>query len=226
MPNEELAITLLSLRISCTALLLALLAGLPISLWLALSRLVGRGVIVAMINTGMGLPPVLVGLVVTLLLWRSGPFGPWELLYTPTAMVLAQAILAFPIIVGLSVSAFVQLGPHVPEQLRGLGARGWQLGWLMMRQARLPLLASVMAAIGRLLAEVGAVMMVGGNIRGETRVLTTAIVLETRTGNFEMALRLGLLLLGIAFVVNAALTWFQRRVVDPPSDARSSDRRP
>lgn len=214
MPTEELAITVLSLRVSCTALLLALAAGLPVSLGLALSRVVGRGAILAIINAGMGLPPVLVGLVITFLLWRSSPFGGWDLLYTPEAMIIAQAVLALPIVVGLSVSAFVQLGPHVPEQLRGLGARGWRLGWLMLRQARLPLLAAVMAAIGRLLAEVGAVMMVGGNIKGETRVLTTAIVLETRRGNFDMALRLGFLLLSVTLIVNAALTWLQRRSQD------------
>ncbi len=208
--SEEAHVAVLTLRVSSTALLFALVLGVPIGTWLGLGR--GRrrlALIVA--NTGMGLPPVLVGLVVTMLLWRTGPLGWMDLLYTPSAMMIAQAILALPIVIGLVAASVQQLGPRLPAQLAGLGAGPLQIGWLAVRQARLPVIAAAMAAAGRLLAEVGAVMMVGGNIKGETRVLTTSMVLETRTGNFDAAVKLGLILLGITFIVNAILTWAQQR---------------
>lgn len=208
--SEEAGIAVLTLRVSSTALLVALVIGVPIGAWLGIGSARRRAALVVA-NTGMGLPPVLVGLVVTMLLWRTGPLGSLDLLYTPAAMILAQAILALPIVVGLCAAAVQQLGPRLPAQLAGLGAGPLQIGWLVVRQARLPLIAAVMAAAGRLFAEVGAVMMVGGNIHGETRVLTTAMVLETGKGNFDRAVTLGLLLLGISFVVNAVLTWAQQR---------------
>jgi tungstate transport system permease protein len=178
---------------------------------LALARFPGRGLCVALVNTGMGLPPVVVGLFVSIFLWRSGPLGVLELLYTPTAIVIAQFIIAAPIVMGLTIAAMQQLNPKLRLQLLGLGASRWQLLWLLMREARLPLLAAVMAGFGGVISEVGASMMVGGNIRGQTRVLTTATVLETGKGNFDLAIALGVILLVLAFAVNYLLTRIQQR---------------
>jgi tungstate transport system permease protein len=159
----------------------------------------------------MALPPVVVGLVVSMLLWRSGPLGDLRLIYTPTAIVIAQTVIAAPVMAGLTVAALQQLNPRLQLQLLGLGASRLQMIWALWKEARLPLLAAFMAAFGSVISEVGASMMVGGNIRHQTRVLTTAIVLETSKGNFVPAVALGVLLLSIAFLVNAALTWIQQR---------------
>jgi tungstate transport system permease protein len=161
-------------------------------------------------NTGMGLPPVVVGLAVAMSLWRSGPLGDWQLIYTPAAIVIAQVIIAFPVATGLTAAALQALDPRLQLQLMGLGASRLQMIWLLWREARLPLLAALMAAFGSVISEVGASMMVGGNIRYQTRVLTTAIVLETSKGEFDVAIRLGVLLLVITFLVNLALTWIQQ----------------
>jgi tungstate transport system permease protein len=208
---EVLGITLLSLQISGTATLLSLLLGIPLGIALALNRFPGRSFIVSLINTGMGLPPVVVGLFVSISLWRSGPLGFLELLYTPTAMIVAQLVIAFPIVAGLTMAAFQSLNPNLSLQLLGIGASRLQLLWLLSKEARLPLLAAVMAGFGGVISEVGASMMVGGNIRGQTRVLTTATVLETGKGNFEIALALGLILLVLTFAVNYVLTNIQQR---------------
>jgi tungstate transport system permease protein len=208
---EVWPVALLSLRVSTGALLLACAAGLPLGLGLALARFPGRRLLIGLANAGMGLPPVLAGLVVALLFWRSGPLGGLELMYTPSAMVIAQALIATPVIVSLTAAGVLQLGEDLPDQLRALGASRWQLTWLLLAEARLPLLAAAMAAAGRLLSEVGAALMVGGNIRGETRVLTTAMVMEVRQGNFALALALGFLLLVLALAVNGVLTWLQQR---------------
>lgn len=206
-----LQITWLSLQISGGATLLSLLAGIPAGMALALARFPGRALCVALVNTGMGLPPVVVGLFVSIFLWRSGPLGFLELLYTPTAIVIAQLIIAAPIVMGLTIAAMQQLNPKLRLQLLALGASRWQLLWLLMREARLPLLAAVMAGFGGVISEVGASMMVGGNIRGQTRVLTTATVLETGKGNFDLAIALGVILLVLAFAVNYLLTRIQQR---------------
>ena len=178
---------------------------------IALTRFPGRSLVVSLINTGMGLPPVVVGLFVSIFLWRSGPLGFLELLYTPTAMIIAQVIIAFPIVAGFTMAAFQTLNPNLSSQLLGIGASRLQLLWLLCREARLPLLAAVMAGFGGVISEVGASMMVGGNIRGQTRVLTTATVLETGKGNFEIAIALGLILLILTFAVNLLLTHIQQR---------------
>jgi len=209
--SEVLGITLRSLWISGAATLLSLTVGIPIGIALALARFPGRGFVVSLINTGMGLPPVVVGLFVSVFLWRSGPLGFLELLYTPTAMVIAQLIIAFPIVAGLTMAAFQTLNPNLSLQLLGIGASRLQLLWLLSKEARLPLLAAVMAGFGGVISEVGASMMVGGNIRGQTRVLTTATVLETGKGNFEIAIALGLILLILTFAVNFLLTHIQQR---------------
>ena len=209
--SEVLGITLLSLQISGAATLLSLLLGMPLGIGIALSRFPGRSLVVSLINTGMGLPPVVVGLFVSIFLWRSGPLGFLELLYTPTAMIIAQVIIAFPIVAGLTMAAFQTLNPNLSAQLLGIGASRLQLLWLLCKEARLPLLAAVMAGFGGVISEVGASMMVGGNIRGQTRVLTTATVLETGKGNFEIAIALGLILLILTFAVNLLLTHIQQR---------------
>ena len=208
---EVLQITWLSLQISGSATLLSLLVGIPAGVGLALAKFPGRGLLIALVNTGMGLPPVVVGLFVSIFLWRSGPLGALGLLYTPTAIVIAQFVIAAPIVVGLTVAAMQQLNPKLRLQLLALGASRWQLLWLLMREARLPLLAAVMAGFGGVISEVGASMMVGGNLLGQTRVLTTATVLETGKGNFDIAIALSLILLTLVFGVNYLLTWVQQR---------------
>lgn len=209
--SEVWAITWLSLQVSGTATLVSLVFGIPLGIILALARFPGRSVTVALVNTGMGLPPVVVGLFFSIILWRSGPFGLLELLYTPTAMVIAQVVIAFPIVAGLTMAAFQTLNPNLRLQLLGIGASRPQLLWLLCKEARLPLLAAVMAGFGGVISEVGASMMVGGNIRGQTRVLTTATVLETGRGNFDIAIALGLILLALSFAVNLLLTHIQQR---------------
>lgn len=206
-----LQITWLSLQISGGATLISLLVGIPAGVGLALAKFPGRGLLIALVNTGMGLPPVVVGLFVSIFLWRSGPLGPLGLLYTPTAIVIAQFVIAAPIVVGLTVAAMQQLNPKLRLQLLALGASRRQLLWLLMREARLPLLAAVMAGFGGVISEVGASMMVGGNLLGQTRVLTTATVLETGKGNFDVAIALSLILLALVFGVNYLLTWVQQR---------------
>lgn len=209
--TEVFQITVLSLQISALATALSLIFGLPFGTLLALRKIPGRSFLVSMVNTGMGLPPVVVGLFVALLLWRSGPLGDLKLIYTPTAIVIAQVVISFPVVAGLTVAALQALDPRLQQQILGLGASRFQMVWMLWVEARLPLLAALMAGFGSVISEVGASMMVGGNIRYKTRVLTTAIVLETSKGHFEVAIALGLLLLTITFLINWALTWIQQR---------------
>lgn len=209
--EDTWAITALSLRVSLLATLLALVVGVPLSAAVALGRFPGRRVLLAAANTGMGLPPVVVGLFVTVLLWRSGPLGTFGLLYTPAAMVLAQAVIATPVVVALSAAALQQVDPDFLVQMQGLGASRGRAMAALLAEARLPLLAAAMAAFGAVVSEVGAALMVGGNLAGETRVLTTAAVLATSRGQFALAIAFGLILLVIAFAVNLALTLAQQR---------------
>jgi tungstate transport system permease protein len=188
-----------------------LLLGLPLGTWLALGDFPSRRFWLSLINTGMALPPVVVGLLVSISLWRSGPLGALRLIYTPAAIVLAQVIIAAPVVTGLTVAALQQLNPRLQWQLLGLGASRRQMIGLLWREARLPLLAALMAGFGSVISEVGASMMVGGNLRHRTRVLTTAIVLENGRGEFGAAIALSLILLLLAFLVNLALTWLQQR---------------
>jgi tungstate transport system permease protein len=208
---EVWAITLLSLKVSGLATILSLFIGLPLGTWLALGKFTGRGFSLSLINTGMALPPVVVGLWVSIFLWRSGPLGDLHLIYTPAAIVIAQTIIAAPVVTGLTAAALQQLDPRLRLQLLGLGASRIQMIAALWREARLPLLAALMAGFGSVISEVGASMMVGGNIRGQTRVLTTATVLETGRGEFGMAIALGLILLLLAYLVNLALTGIQQR---------------
>lgn len=211
--SEILEITTLSLQVSMLATIISLVIGLPIGTWLALGNFHGRSVVLSIVNTGMALPPVVVGLVVAMMLWRSGPLGDLRLIYTPWAIVIAQTVIATPMVAGLTTAALEALDPRLKQQLLGLGASQLQMVWHLWREARLPLLAALMAGFGSVISEVGASMMVGGNIRYQTRVLTTAIVLETSKGQFDSAIGLAILLLAITFLVNWALTWIQQRGV-------------
>lgn len=200
----------LSLAVSGGAVVLGILIGIPAGVGVALSRFPGRGFVVAVIHTGFAFPPVVVGLFVYLLLSRSGPAGNLNLLFTPTAMVIAQAMLATPYVAGITLAAVQAVSRDVRLQARALGATRWQAVVAHVREARLGVIAAVIAGFGAVISEVGAVLMVGGNIQGETRVITTAIVLETRRGNFAIAMALGIVLLTLAFAVNALLTRFQQ----------------
>ncbi len=208
---EIFEITFLSLQVSTIATLVSLLIGLPFGTWLALGRFRGRSFLLSIINTGMALPPVVVGLVVAMTLWRSGALGSLKLIYTPWAIIIAQTIISAPVVTGLTSAALEALDPRLQQQLLGLGASRLQMIWHLWREARLPLLAALMAGFGSVISEVGASMMVGGNIKGQTRVLTTAIVLETSKGEFEKALALSALLLTLTYLVNLALTSIQQR---------------
>jgi len=208
--SEIVQITFLSLQVSAIATIISLLIGLPFGTWLALGDFRGRSFILSIINTGMALPPVVVGLVVAIMLWRSGPLGSLRLIYTPIAIIIAQTVIAAPVVTGLTAAALEALDPRLRQQLLGLGASRGQMVWYLWREARLPLLAALMAGFGSVISEVGASMMVGGNIRGQTRVLTTAIVLETSKGEFGSALALSTLLLVLTYLINLALTWIQQ----------------
>ena len=209
--QEILAVTALSLKISCCATLISLLIGLPAGTLLALADFPGRRLVISMVNTGMGLPPVVVGLFVTIFLWRNGPLGFLEILYTPAAMILAQTVIATPIVTGITIASIQNLPSNLKLQVRALGATRIQLVLILVREARLPLLAAVMAGFGGVISEVGASIMVGGNIKGSTRVLTTATVMETGKGNFDVAIALSLILMLLAFGVNYLLTVIQQR---------------
>lgn len=209
--REVWGITLLSLRISGTATLVSLLIGVTTGTAVALLNFPGRRVVVSLINTGMGLPPVVVGLFVTIMLWRSGPFDFLGLLYTPTAMIIAQAIIATPIVTGISLAAMQQLPQKLRLQILALGATRLQMVWMLVKEAKLPLLAAVMAGFGGVISEVGASIMVGGNIKGYSRVLTTATVMETSRGNFDIAIALSIILLLFAYIINLILTHVQQR---------------
>ncbi len=209
--KEILEITWLSLTVSGSAAVLSMLVGLPVAIFLYFRRFPGKKFVVTLINTGMGLPPVVVGLFVALLFWRSGPLGFLQLMYTPAAMIIAQFIIALPLVVGLSLAALEQVDPDVLLQARALGASGFQLIAVLLKEARMGQLAAIIAAFGAVISEVGAVLMVGGNLKGYTRVLTTAIVQETRMGNFRSAVALALILLALSFLVNWFLTSIQQK---------------
>jgi tungstate transport system permease protein len=207
-----LEIVWLSLFVSGLALAISTVIGVPAGAALGLwSRIRVRGLITVLLYTGMGLPPVVVGLAVYLLLSRSGPLGFLGWLFTPSAMVLAQFVIALPVVAGLTMIAVQSVEPGVRLQVRALGATRWQELVAVLREARVGVMASVVAAFGSIISEVGAVMLAGGNIEGRTRVLTTAIVLGTRMGEFDLALALGIILLLLAFLANAVLFWLQQR---------------
>jgi len=209
-------IVLLSLRVSGIALLFSTLIGVPLGATLGLSRFVGRRLVVALLYTGMGFPPVVVGLFVYLMLSHSGPLGSlgWPAipsLFTPAAMVTAQSIISFPLVAGFTMAAVMGVDPQLRQQVQALGATRWQTTWTVLSEARVGVIVSVIAGFGSIISEVGAVMLVGGNIEGRTRMLTTAIVLETRKGNFDLAMALGVILLALSFVINVVMLYLQGR---------------
>ena len=204
-----MAIVQRSLHVTVVALFISTLAGIPVGTWLALTRFPGKRIFTTMIYTGMGLPPVVVGLVVYLLLSRTGPMGDLGWLFSLRAMIMAQTIIATPLIVGVTLSSVMSVDPALRVQLRAIGATRMQATWAQLFEARFGLIVGLVAGFGSIVSEVGAVMLVGGNIAGRTRVLTTAVVLETRQGNFDRALALGIILLSISFVANAMLMLLQ-----------------
>ena len=208
---EVLGITWLSLKISGAATIISMVIGISVGTTIALTRFPGRRLVVTLINTGMGLPPVVVGLFVTIFLWRNGPFGFLEILYTPTAIIIAQTVIASPIVMGISLAAIQNLPANLRLQILALGATRIQMLWILVKEARLPLLAAIMAGFGGVISEVGASIMVGGNIKGYSRVLTTATVMETGKGNFDIAMALGIILLLLAFAITSLLTYIQQR---------------
>ena len=211
MPEVFAPIALRTILVSGAATALAVLVGVPVGYVIARRSFRGRTMLLGLVNTGMGMPPVVVGLVVWLLLVRSGPFGDLELIYTQRAMVLAQFLIATPIVIGFTTASFQALSPRLPDLLIVLGAGRIRRLWLLAREAKLGLLVAIMAAFGAIVSEVGASMIVGGNLERSTRVLTTAIVTETSRGEVERALALGLVLLVMSFVVNLSLTIVQQR---------------
>ncbi len=208
---EVLGITLLSLKISGSATLISIFTGVSVGAVVALTRFPGRRIAVSLINTGMALPPVVVGLFVTIFLWRNGPLGFLGILYTPLAMILAQAVIASPIVAGITLASIQNLPAKLRLQILALGATRLQMIWILVKEARLPLLAAVMAGFGGVISEIGASIMVGGNIKGYSRVLTTATVMETSKGNFDVAIALSIILLLLAYVINLVLTQVQQR---------------
>jgi len=212
-------IVILSLQVSGTALLFSTLIGIPLGVLMGVSRFTGRRLVIAMLYTGMGFPPVVIGLFVYLMLSRNGPLGQlsWPVipdLFTPGAMVLAQTIIAFPLVAGFTMAAVMGVDPKLRQQVQALGATRWQTALAVLMEARVGVIVSVIAGFGSIISEVGAVMMVGGNIEHSTRVLTTAIVLETRKGNFDLAVALGVVLLSLTFLTNVAVLRLQGRSFD------------
>jgi tungstate transport system permease protein len=207
-------IVALTLRVSGTALLISTIIGIPLGSWLGLSRFFGRRLVIALMYTGMGFPPVVVGLFVYLLLSRSGPLGFLGWLFTPKAMIVAQAIISFPLVAGFTMAAVMGVDPNLRQQVLSLGATPWQTTLAILNEARIGVVVSIIAGFGSIISEVGAVMLVGGNIEGFTRVLTTAIVLETRQGAFDLAIALGIILLSLSFLANVAMLRLQGRALE------------
>jgi tungstate transport system permease protein len=211
MDREIMRVTLVSLQVSLTALLIAACLGIPTGAALALKKVLGRRLLLNIIYTFMGLPPVLAGLIVYLMLTTRGPLGSYQLLFTPTAMIFAQVLLGLPIVCGLTARTVMAQRQEVYDTAVTLGASRRQAAWAIIREARMGIIAALTTALGRLVAEVGAVMLVGGNIQGSTRVLTTSIVLETRMGNDSRAIGIGIILLVIAFSIIGLINILEKR---------------
>lgn len=209
--RELYQIAWLTVQVTGSATMISILLGIPLGTLLGLSAFPGRKAVQGVLNSTLGLPPVVVGLWVSLLLWRSGPLGFLGLMYTPTALVVAQVVIAMPRVAAITMAGVMQVDQGVSTQLAGLGANRWQIVWLVIRESHLSIIAACLAGFGAVVAEVGAAMAVGGNIRGQTRILSTAIVLEVNRGNFDLALALSFVLLTFSYVVAMALTLLQQR---------------
>jgi tungstate transport system permease protein len=212
-------IVMLSMRVTGTALLFSSLIGIPLGVVLGLTRFVGRKLVIAFLYTGMGFPPVVIGLLVYLMLSRSGPLAPLNLpwipqLFTPAAMITAQSIISFPLVSGFTMAAVMGVDPNLRQQVHALGANSWQTAVAILLEARIGIMVSMVAGFGSIVSEVGAVMLVGGNIEHSTRVLTTAIVLETRKGDFDLAMALGVILLVISFITNLIVLQSQGKLIE------------
>lgn len=213
--TELLQIILRSLEVTLSALGISAVIGIPAGAWLALRRFLGRRLVIAFVYTGMGLPPVVVGLFVYLLISRSGPLGSLGWLYTPSAMIVAQVLIATPVITAFTMAAAMGVNPNLKSQVLSLGATDVQATMTVLKEARVGVLVAVLAGFGSVISEVGAVMIVGGNIKGFSQVLTTAIVQYTRMGAFDLAMALGLILLAIAFLINLGFLLLQgKRLVE------------
>ncbi|AIH04089.1 ABC transporter permease [Thermodesulfobacterium commune] len=211
--RELLEIILLSLKVSLSAILLASFFGVPFGAFLGMKDFPGKSLVIIFFNTGMGLPPVVVGLFLYMLFSRSGPLGFLNLLYTPTAMVIAQFILAFPIVASISQASVRKVSPIIKLTAKTLGATPFQITLTLIKEARYGIFTGILGGLGRVMAEVGAILIVGGNIAGYTRVMTTTIALETDKGNFELALALGIILLSISFLINLLLYYIQKKEI-------------
>lgn len=207
--SEVFQVAVLTFKISGIATVISVIIGVPIGLWLALKDFGGKQALISLVNFGMGLPPVVVGLVVSLFLWRYGPLGTLGIMYTPIAMIIAQAIIASPIVAGLSFAAIISINPKLRWQLLSMGASSCQASWILIKEARFGLMAAIIAGFGRVISEVGASMMVGGNIKGQTRVLTTATVMEVGKGNYDVALAISFILLLVAYSIVVLFTYLQ-----------------
>lgn len=204
-------ITFTTLRVCLTAIFISTIVGIPLGVLLGLNSFPGKRIVLVFVNIGMGLPPVVAGLYITMLLWRSGPLGHLGLLYTTHAIVMAQILVSLPIIIGLTSAAFQQIDSKMLIQIKALGATSFQRIGLLLRETKLAIMAAIMAGLGRVLAEVGAAMMVGGNIKGDTRILTTSMVMEVSKGNFDVAIALSFILMTLAFIITFILTSLQQR---------------
>jgi len=209
--REMLRIAALSLEVSLSATAISLILGIGAGTAIGLNKFTGRKFVISLVNTGMGLPPVVVGLAVMIFLWRGGPLGFLHILFTPVAMAVAQVIISLPIITGFTAASIQQLDTKLRFQILALGASRFQMVWLVIKETRLPLLAAVMAGFGGIISEVGASTMVGGNIMDQTRVLTTAIVMEAGRGDFGLAIALSVILMILVYAVNLVLTMIQQR---------------
>ncbi|WNF37508.1 ABC transporter permease [Bacillaceae bacterium IKA-2] len=209
--REIYEITATTLKVCLTAIFFSTIVGIPLGVLLGLKSFVGKKIVLVLVNIGMGLPPVVAGLYITMLLWRSGPLGSFGLLYTTHAIIIAQIVVSLPIIIGLTSAAFQQIDQKMLIQIRALGATNLQRLGLLLRETKLAIIAAIMAGFGRVLAEVGAAMMVGGNIKGDTRILTTSMVMEVSKGNFDVAIALSLILMTLAFMIMFILTSLQQR---------------
>ncbi|WP_096200572.1 ABC transporter permease [Bacillus sp. FJAT-45350] len=209
--REVFEITFTTLKVCLTAIFISTLFGLPIGVLLGLRTFPGKRLLMVFVNIGMGLPPVVAGLYITMLLWRSGPLGHLGFLYTTQAIIIAQILVSLPIIIGLTAAAFQQIDNKMLLQLKALGATNFQRVIILLRETKLAIMAAIMAGLGRVLAEVGAAMMVGGNIKGDTRILTTAMVMEVSKGNFDVAIALSFILMTLAFIITFILTSLQQR---------------
>ena len=208
---EVYQITFLTFKVSGIATLISLLIGLPLGTLLALTSFPGRKLLLSIANYGMGLPPVVVGLWVSLFLWRSGPFGFLNIIYPPSAIIIAQAVIASPVVIALTSSALQQTDPKLRLQIKALGTTRIQYLFLLFREVRFALLSAVIAGFGAVVSEVGASMAVGGNIKGQTRVLTTATTLEVSKGNFDIAIALSLILCLLSYFITLFLTILQQK---------------